>query len=140
MSERLGTEMLRSFGVPAARTGWADVVVNGKRVGFYVILESVDDRFLQRWFGNDAGPLYGTARLAWGHGLNPMDDPLRYYEIETSVDGDGSELAEAARIVDSGSDAEFAAKLDLEGFLRESVGRSAIGSIATSISTWTTAS
>ena len=129
MRERLGTEILRDFGVPASRTGWAKVVVNGRPVGFYVVLESVDDRFLKRWFGNDDGPLFGTARDAFGHGLNPMSDPLRYYHTETSVDSDGSELVRAARIVASGSDAEFAAKLDLPGFLRESIGRSAIGGI-----------
>lgn len=125
--EYVCTRILREAGVPAARTGWARVSVNDAPVGFFVLLEAIDDRFLERWFGNDDGPLYGMISGRWGQGLNPMDAPLDWYEIQTSVPGDGSELvAAAARLA---VDDDPGALVDLDGFFAESVLRSALGSL-----------
>ncbi|MFZ5482304.1 MAG: CotH kinase family protein [Myxococcota bacterium] len=129
LNERLATAILRRFGVPAARTGWARVEVNGEPAGFFVILESIDDRFVERWFGHDDGVLYGMNSGYWGQGLNPMQDGLTWYEPQTSVDGDGTDLVALAEVVAGGSDAELAAALDLTAFARESVARSAMGSM-----------
>ncbi|MBI2895930.1 MAG: CotH kinase family protein [Deltaproteobacteria bacterium] len=128
LRERLGTAIFRRFGVPAARTGWASLVVNGDRLGLYVVLEAIDDRFLDRWFGNDDGILYDTVQGAWGHGLMPLDDPLAYYNPQMG-EADGSDLVELTRLIASGSDEDLARALDLEGFLKESVARSVMGSI-----------
>lgn len=127
MNERIGTEILRGMNVPASRTGWVALRVNDEAVGFFVMLEAIDDRFLERWYGDDSGPLYGMISGRWGQGLNPIDDVWTYYELQTSVQSDGAEIVRAAEVVASGTDAELAEVIDLDAFLRESVTRSLMG-------------
>lgn len=127
LGERLCTDVLRALGLPAARTGWADVAVNGEHVGFFVALEPIDDPFLRRWFGGDDGALYGTVQGAWGQGLMPLDDPLAYYDPQDGDAGDGSDLVALTEVVARGSDAELAAAIDLPGAFRTSVTRSVLG-------------
>ncbi len=129
LNEHLATSVMRRFGVPAARTGWARVTVNGEAAGFFVVMESIDDRFVERWFGHDDGVLYGMISGRWGQGLNPMDDGLAWFEPQTSVDSDGTDLVALSGVVATGSDEELAAVLDLAGFGRESVARSVMGSM-----------
>jgi hypothetical protein len=128
LNEFIATGVMRRMGLPAARTGWAELVVNGDPVGFFVVLEPVDDRFVERWYGHDDGALYSTLNHEYGHGLNP-GDPMLYYDTQTSVGGDGSELALAMSLLAEGSDAELAAAVDLEGFFGVSVTRSVMGSM-----------
>ncbi|MFN7143703.1 MAG: CotH kinase family protein, partial [Myxococcota bacterium] len=129
MNEYLATTVMRRFAVPAARTSWARVRVNGEPAGFFVVLESIDDRFVERWFGHDDGVLYGMNSGYWGQGLTPMTDGLAWFEPQTSVASDGADLVALSEVVASGTDAELAAVLDLDGFGRESVARSVMGSM-----------
>lgn len=135
MNERIATAVLRRMDVPAARTGWADVTVNGDHAGFFVLMESIDDRFLRRWYGNAEGPLFGMISGWYSQGLNPFpvgyDDPLTWYETQTSVESDGSEIAVAVERLAAGTDAEVAEVIDLDAFLRVSVARSVMGGIDT---------
>ena len=128
LNEYLCTAAMRAAGVPASRTGWARVTVNGAFAGFFVVLESVDDRFVERWFGHDDGALYSMNDHNWGQGLNPMADPLTWYEAETAFGGDGAALAAAADALATGTMDEVRARVDVDGFLRESVARSIMGS------------
>ncbi len=130
LNERIGTEVMRGMGLPAARTGWAQVSVNGDPVGFFIVMESIDDRYVERWFGHDDGPLYSTNEHYYGLGLNPTtDDMLTWYEPQTSYGGDGQDLAALIEVVANGSDEELAAVLDVEQFARVSVTRSVMGSL-----------
>lgn len=128
LNEHLGTSVLRAIGVPAARTGWAEVAVNGEHAGFFVVIEPIDDAFLTRWFGADDGALYGNVARRFGRGLNPTDAPLDYFEPQDRDTGDGRDLVALANIVAHGSDAELAAAIDLPGFFRMSIARSVLGS------------
>jgi hypothetical protein len=127
LNEFVATSALRRAGIPASRTGWARVSVNGVYAGFFVVLESVDDRYVERWFGHQDGPLYSMNAHNWGQGLNPMTDPLTWYEPETSWGGDGQGLAAAAQALATGVDVD--AHVDVDGFFRESVARSVMGSL-----------
>ncbi|HVV88717.1 MAG TPA: CotH kinase family protein [Kofleriaceae bacterium] len=127
MHDALAPWMLRRAGVPASRTGWARVWANGTFVGFYTVMESIDDRFLQRTYGNDNGPLYSIDGIR-GHGLMPITEPLRYFQFNTSVTGDGADLVDITRIVASGTDEELARVLDLDNFFDESIVRTLTGS------------
>lgn len=127
LHDALAAWMLREAGVPASRTGWARVSVNGEDVGLYTVMEPVDDRFLERVFGNDDGPLYSIDGIR-GHGLMPLDDALAYFQYNTSVTGDGSDLEDLTRIVAEGTDEELAAVVDLDAFFVESVTRTLSGS------------
>lgn len=57
--EQLAYELFRAMGVPAPRTGFARVTVNGQLKGLYATVEVVDNaEFLKHWFGSDDGNLY----------------------------------------------------------------------------------
>lgn len=58
--EVLAYEIARHY-MPAPRANYARVSVNGKPIGLYVNLESVDAAFAQRNFGESNGPLYRCA-------------------------------------------------------------------------------
>jgi hypothetical protein len=59
--EVLSYEVFRAAEVPAPRTGYAYVRLNGEDYGLYLNVETVDDVALERWFG-------------------PLDDPQHLYE------------------------------------------------------------
>lgn len=56
--EQLGYLVFRTLGVPAPRTGYAELRVNGERFGLYSLLEPIDRPFLARAFGDGDGALY----------------------------------------------------------------------------------
>lgn len=57
--EHIGYTLFRHLGLPAPRTGWARVFVNGELFGLYVLVEATDNPlFLDRWFGDHDGNLY----------------------------------------------------------------------------------
>jgi hypothetical protein len=58
VSRRLSHELWRRAGVPAPRTAYAEVFVNGERFGLYVIQEATDKRFLAQHFDDPDGNLY----------------------------------------------------------------------------------
>lgn len=128
LNEYVATAALRRAGVPASRTGWARLTVNGEFAGFFVVLESIDDRFVERWFGHEEGALYSTKDGNYGQGLNRMTNPMDWYESETKHGGNGTELARAAEVLATGSMSEVKRAIDLPGFFRESVARSILGS------------
>jgi hypothetical protein len=130
LNEFTASAILRAMGVPAARTGWADLTVNGAHAGFFVLLEPIDDEFVERWYGHDDGHLYSTNEHYWGQGLNPIaGDPALWYAAQTATGGDATDVAALAALVASGSDDDLLASLDVEGFFRESVTRSVLGSL-----------
>ena len=61
---RLVSELFAEMGVPAPRTAFADVWVNGARLGVYALVEHVDRAFLRRHFDSDRGNLYKPAGVA----------------------------------------------------------------------------
>ena len=65
--ETLTYTVFRAAGVPASRTGYADVRVNGEDFGLYLNVETLDDVGLERWFGE-------------------FDDPQHLYEGEYGTD------------------------------------------------------
>lgn len=131
LNEVVGTRALRELGLPAARTGWAQVYVNGNLAGFFVVMESIDDQFLKRWYAGDDGPLYGMGTWMYGQGLNPITwgTVLDWYVPQTSVGGDGSEILAAIDATATGTDEDFAAAVDVDRFTRIAVTRSAMGAI-----------
>jgi len=58
----------------------------------------------------------------------PLTDALRYFQYNTEVEGDCSDLEHLTTIVADGSDAELAAVLDVDAFFIESIVRSLTGS------------
>ncbi len=48
--EQLAYRFMRAVGIPAARTGYANVTVNNQLYGLYLNLEAVDKTMLKRWY------------------------------------------------------------------------------------------
>ncbi len=129
LNEAVATGVLRDLGLPAARTGWAVLYVNGTRSGFYVMLEPIDDKFVQRWFGEDDGTLYGTVSGMYAQGLNRFTTtrPLDWYEVAFGA-GDGSDIEAAADAIAFGTEEDLEAVLDTETTMRISATRALMGS------------
>lgn len=58
LCEKLAREMFVAAGVPAARVGHARVSLNDRALGFYVLVEGYNKRFLKRHFKSTKGNLY----------------------------------------------------------------------------------
>ena len=58
MNERLGYPLYRALGVPAPRAATVRLYVNGEPWGLYTHVETIDRRFLARWFEDKDGALY----------------------------------------------------------------------------------
>jgi hypothetical protein len=56
--EALGYRLYREVGVPAPDTGYAEVWLDGAPLGLYLLVESVDQEFLDRRFGDHEGEMY----------------------------------------------------------------------------------
>lgn len=54
----LGSEFFRAAGLPAARTTHAVVLLNGRRLGLYVVKEGFNRAFLERHGHRGGGPFY----------------------------------------------------------------------------------
>ncbi len=65
--ETLAYTAYRGVGLPASRTGYAFVRVNGHPYGLYLDIEDMDDVALERWFGD-------------------FEDPQHLYEGESGAD------------------------------------------------------
>ncbi len=62
MAQDLAYRFFREAGVPAPRTGYAWVRLNGTDKGLFTILESMDDQFIEREFPETEGNLYEMTR------------------------------------------------------------------------------
>lgn len=56
--ERLGYAFFRELGIPAPRAASVRIFVNDELWGLYTHVETIDRRFLSRWFGSKEGMLY----------------------------------------------------------------------------------
>jgi len=107
--EWLAYQIFRAAGVAASRTGYAKVWLNDAYYGVYLNLESNDDVFLARNYGDPTGNLY--------EGNNGADVTLgafASFNLDEGEDVDRSDLSELAHAVDElgaevlyGSDARF---------------------------------
>jgi hypothetical protein len=69
LREFIAAGLFQDAGLPAPRAAHARVELNGRDLGFYVLLEAVNRRWLQRRFGNGDGNLYELE-------LRDIDQPL----------------------------------------------------------------
>lgn len=79
--EALGYEVFRALGVPAPRTGYAEVNVNGERFGLYALLEAPEPEFLARHFQSAEGVLYEGE-----YGCDVLPDQVQELALERGDD------------------------------------------------------
>lgn len=109
--EALAYRLHRDLGVPAPRTGWAQVRLDGQVLGLYLDVEAVDDELLERLYGNDDGSLYEGE---FGCDLYPDDAPR--FEHDGGKDREHADLVELAQVASADPGRLFAADgpLDVE--------------------------
>lgn len=124
MRSRTCQEMLRWSGLPAARTSYVEVYINGEYKGLYINVEHLDDQFIEaRFVNDDTGNLY---KAKWGadmtfQGLNQA--PYHsLYELKTNeAQDDFSGLVHFMDVLNNSSASEFPCAiqevLDVELFL-----------------------
>lgn len=66
LKEPLGYAVFGAAGIPAPRTSFAQVRVNGEDYGLYVVVEVPDDSFLTRTYADPSGNLYDGKYLYYG--------------------------------------------------------------------------
>lgn len=118
VSEELVYGMWREAGLPASRTSYAHLFVDGVDYGLYSVVETPDDPFLERWYADPDGNLYENAA-----NYCDFDGGRSCFEAEESDEGNHDALdamIEAVMGSDGGMGPELAAQLDWErytGFL-----------------------
>ncbi len=97
MKEVVGYRLYELAGVPSLRTSYARVTVNGADYGLYVLLETPNDRWLERHYTNPDGNLY-DGKYVWygGYSYTLLDfgngvDAL--YQLEEGTDVGNADIA-----------------------------------------------
>ncbi|HJJ47797.1 MAG TPA: CotH kinase family protein [Methanocorpusculum sp.] len=68
MREYLSYELLTKLGVPTPLYAYAAVYINGEYWGLYLMIEEVEDDFLERNYGKNFGKLYKPESMDFGGG------------------------------------------------------------------------
>ena len=118
--ETLGYALFRQGDVPAPRTAYADVSVNGTDRGLFLLVESQDNSlFLDDHYGSDEGNIYEGA-----YGMDIRVDAVDEFDQDNGDDESRDDLRELALWLDEaeaiGGDQGYAImreRLDMEEYL-----------------------
>ena len=131
LKEPMALYVLARAGVPASRTGFAWVTVNGADYGLYVVVETQDDQFARRNWTDGSGNLY-DGKYVWygGYSYTLLDfnngvDEL--YQLEEGTDVAWSDIKGVSAALSTGyTNGRYVKSLDpvldWEAFHREIVG------------------
>lgn len=128
LHERLSMRLFSRMEVPVSRTAHTKLFVNEQYVGLYLIVESVDKRFLARHLNENEGYLYKydwkTAYYFESRGRNPASYSPEPFQPEThEKDPDPQPLVEMIAAINESSDADFlsatAPYVDIRRFVTE---------------------
>ncbi|HEU4737924.1 MAG TPA: CotH kinase family protein [Solirubrobacterales bacterium] len=117
--EALAYAAFRAAGVPAPRTGYADVRVNGEEFGVHLNLETLDDVFLERLFGSFEEPPQHLYEGAFEVDVLPGE--AGEFEVDEGEEGSRSDLEaliEAVAATSPGFSDRVAGLADLEEMTR----------------------
>lgn len=135
MREKVFFDVCRAAGVPAPRASFANVYFNNTLIGFYTVIEQIDDQFLDWKILDDDGNLFKAgANFGVGPtgGNTPADlvyygaaqtDYTDRYELKTNETADDwSDLITLIDFINNSSAADFesglASKIELTEYLR----------------------
>lgn len=100
MKDYLTYQLMGSFGAAAPLCSYVYITVNGEDWGLYLAVESIENSFLQRNYGNDHGELYKPDSMSFGGGRGNgkdfnMDD---FMENRNGISGSGSSSDSSAGV------------------------------------------
>ena len=121
LREKIYSDLCLSNDLPAPRTSYADVYMNGTHWGFYTVIEQIDDQFLDWNMEDDGGNMFkagdafdgpgGEADLVY-YGADQSSYTERY-EIENNEDlNDWTDLIAFIDFINNTTDAEFETGID----------------------------
>ncbi len=115
-SERIITDILGELGVPASRSNYARVSLNGKYMGVYVNVERIDKTFLANRLNDAGGALFKVHTGGPGADFRYIgEDPLTYAKAFEIKAGEPrvqmSDLVGFIREIRDAPDKDFAARL-----------------------------
>lgn len=118
LHEMLAYRSFRDAGVPAPRTGYAFVRVNGEPYGLYLNLESLDVIALERIFGapfqNPPQHLYEA-----GYGYDVYPGEASKFEVDEGKNKTRTDLEALIAAVDASEPESFAARVEANADLQE---------------------
>jgi spore coat protein CotH len=118
MREKIYYDICRLASVHAPRANYANVYMNGTFWGFYVVIEQVDDPFLESHFNDKSANLF-KAGSAFGMGGGGASADLAWYGFDTAAytdayalenntdANDWSDLLTLLDFINNSTDAEF---------------------------------
>ncbi len=138
LRDYLSMQMFRRAGVPAPRSAFARVNVNGEYQGLFLLVEDIDTPFLARNFYTNTGWLYEYNLVNIYHFEDLGDDPAAYspdpFELKTNKKTPNTgELMAFIKAVNSTTPETFvddiAAHLDINRLLRHVAVETYLGEI-----------
>ncbi|NBO54897.1 MAG: hypothetical protein EBU84_09950 [Actinobacteria bacterium] len=106
--------LYRSVGVPAPRTGYANLSINGEPFGLYLNVETVDDVMLEKWYGADnTNHLYEGTYLGWSNQWDPFDGG---YEVDEGDENNRTDLQNLYSLNNTAAEQWFATMKDIVDF------------------------
>lgn len=88
MKDYLSYRMMNAFGVDSPLCSYVYLTVNGEDWGLYLAVEGVEDAFLQRNYGAQAGELYKPDSLSFGGGRGNGED----FRMEDFLENGGADF------------------------------------------------
>lgn len=94
MKDYLVYQMMADFGVDSPLCSYTYITVNGEDWGLYLAVEGVEDAFLERNYGSDAGELYKPDSMSFGGGRGNGRDFHMEDFAESGERPDGEDFVE----------------------------------------------
>jgi len=129
MREYLSYEALRAIGAKVPETVFANVYINDKLYGFYLCIETVDDSFLNRNFGNNDGNLYRQdqgSTLQYKEGSNYDSSEQKQGKDESKTDL--KNLIKTLNDMPQGQKGNIESVLDVDSALKYIAANTVLGS------------
>lgn len=98
MREALGYRLYREVGVPAPETGYVQLRVDGAPYGVYLLVETVDQEFVEDRFGDSRGEIFEGSS-----GCDLYPDDVAGLDQDLGEDGPGGRVALAALAAAAGT-------------------------------------
>ena len=118
MHEHLAYSFFREVGVPASRTAYADVTVNGEHYGLYLFVEKQNSVYRERWWSQTPGSMFESGSFNWPCDL---DLDCGCFEVDELAEGGEEALQELCDAVSTNNESWLAGaeqKLDWPAFLK----------------------
>ncbi len=108
-------ELFRRVGVPAPRSGHAELYINDEYKGLYINVEHIDEEFVNLRFGNNDGNLYKCLWPADMRYISANADDYKFeqsgrraYELKTNLlQDDYSDIAELIEVLHTTDPSDF---------------------------------